>query len=214
MQLLVGLGNPGASYAFNRHNVGFMAVDTIAHRYGLAAWRSRFHGLAADGLVAGHKVLALKPQTYMNRSGIAVSEAARFFKIAPAQVIVFHDELDLPEGRIRVKCGGGAAGHNGLRSIDAHFGQGYWRVRFGIGHPGERGGVRGHVLRDFGRGDAKWLEPLLVAVADELPRLLEDDAPGFMSRVAHLTAPPKPRPAQAKPRPPEQSPEEDDGHGL
>jgi PTH1 family peptidyl-tRNA hydrolase len=223
MQLLVGLGNPGPSYALNRHNVGFMAVDAIVRRHGLSTWRARFHGLVADGQVAGRKVLALKPLTYMNRSGLAVGEATRFFKIAPAQVIVFHDELDLSEARIRVKRGGGAAGHNGLRSIDAHIGADYWRVRFGIGHPGESSRVRGHVLHDFGRDDASWLEPLLAAVADELPRLLDGDAPGFMSRVAHLSAPPKPkqpskpspgRPRASEPQADRAGPEKDGDRGV
>jgi PTH1 family peptidyl-tRNA hydrolase len=153
MHLLVGLGNPGPKYAGNRHNIGFMAVDEIVRRHGFSAWRRRYQGEAAEGTLAGEKVLALKPATYMNESGRSVGEAARFFDIDPAQVIVFYDEIDLIEGKLRVKFGGGAAGHNGIRSIIAHLGPHFQRVRIGIGHPGEKSLVHPHVLGDFAKAD-------------------------------------------------------------
>lgn len=186
MLLLVGLGNPGPEHERNRHNIGFMAADVIRRRHGFGPWRARFHGQIAEATVAGMKVLALKPTTYMNRSGVAVSEAARFYKIAPADVIVLHDEMDLVAGKVRVKRGGGSAGHNGLRSLDAHIGPDYRRVRLGIGHPGDKERVLGWVLEDFRKSDAAWLEPLLEAVAEALPHLLKGDDPGFMTRVALL----------------------------
>lgn len=198
MFLLVGLGNPGPRYARNRHNVGFMALDEIARRYTLAPWKPRFQGLIADGRIGGERLLALKPQTYMNESGRAVGEALRFYKLAPADVIVFYDEIDLRPGKVKVKTGGGAGGHNGIRSIDAHIGRDYRRVRLGIGHPGQKDLVHGYVLSDFAKGDAAWLEKLLDAVAGELPLLLDGDDGGFMSRVAHLTAPPRPAKAPAE----------------
>lgn len=200
MLLLVGLGNPGPQYALNRHNIGFMALETIARRYGFGPWRRRFQGQVAEGRLAGYKVLALKPETYMNESGRAVGEALRFYKIEPEQVIVIYDEIDLRPGKVRVKQGGGAGGHNGIRSIDAHIGKDYWRVRLGVGHPGEKERVKGHVLRDFAKADGEWLDKLLDAVASELPLLIEGDDGAFMSRVAHLTAPPKPKP-ERKPKP-------------
>ena len=194
--LLVGLGNPGAKYAGNRHNIGFMAVDAIAGRYRLAGGRSRFHGEIATGRIDDREVLALKPTTFMNDSGVAVGEAARFHKILPQDVFVFHDELDLAAGKLRVKRGGGAAGHNGLRSIDAHFANDYWRVRLGIGHPGDRRRVLGHVLDDFDAADRRWLGPLLDAVADFVPLLLAGDGPGFASKVAAALTPERPKPAK------------------
>jgi len=200
MFLLVGLGNPGPRYAGNRHNIGYMAVDEIVRRHGFGAWRGRFQGLLAEGRRDGTRLLALKPETYMNESGRSVGEALRFFKLEPASVIVFYDELDLRLGKLKVKHGGGNAGHNGLRSIDAHIGKDYWRVRLGIGHPGEKHLVHSHVLKDFSKEEAKTVEKLLDAVADELPRLLEGDDGGFMSRVAHVMAPPKPKP-EPKPQP-------------
>jgi len=196
--LLVGLGNPGAEYAGNRHNIGFMAVDAIARRWGLPAFRARFRGEMAAGEVAGRAVLALKPLTFMNDSGKSVGEAARFYKIPPADVVVFHDELDLPGGRLRVKRGGGAAGHNGLRSIDAHMGADYWRVRLGIGHPGDRRRVLGHVLNDFDAADREWLDPLLERIGEFLPVLVAGEHEAFASRVAQASVPPRP----ARPRPP------------
>ena len=194
MHLLVGLGNPGREYAYNRHNVGFMALDEIVQRYGFAPWRRRFQGQVAEGRIDGERVLALKPETYMNESGRAVREAAGFFKLEPEEVIVIYDEIDLAPGKLKVKLGGGAAGHNGIRSIDSHLGNRFWRVRLGVGHPGDKGRVHGHVLKDFKKADREWLDKMLDAVAAELPRLIEGDDGGFMSRVAYLTQPPKPKP--------------------
>ena len=213
MRLLVGLGNPGREYANNRHNIGFMALDEIVRRHGFAPWKRRFQGHFADGRIGATRVLALKPATYMNESGRAVGEAARFFKLTPDRVIVIYDEIDLTPGKVRVKRGGGAGGHNGIRSIDAHLGKDYWRVRLGVGHPGDKDRVRGHVLKDFAKTDQAWLDKLLDAVCDELPRLIEDDAEGFMSRVAYLTQPPKPpKPAQpAKPAPEASGNEDENG---
>ncbi|MEO5338266.1 MAG: aminoacyl-tRNA hydrolase [Magnetospirillum sp. WYHS-4] len=192
MLLVVGLGNPGAEYARNRHNVGFMAADRIVRRHGFSPWRSRFQGQAAEGLIDGARALALKPQTYMNESGRSVGEAMRFHRIAPSELIVLHDELDLAAGRIRVKVGGGHAGHNGLRSIQAHVGPDFKRVRIGIGHPGEKTRVTGHVLGDFAKADAVWLEPMLEAIADFAGLLLAGKDSDFMSKVA--MAAPAPRP--------------------
>ena len=184
MQLLVGLGNPGPSYARNRHNIGFLAVGEIARRHSFQSWRKRFHGLLAEGQLAGERLLTFKPQTFMNRSGGPVGEAFRFFKMEPKQVIVFHDDIDLEPGRVRIKCGGGHGGHNGLRSIDKHIGKDYWRVRLGVGHPGDKEKVTGHVLHDFAKTDDAWTQDLLAAIAGELPRLIIGDPPSFMSRVA------------------------------
>ncbi|SMF46374.1 peptidyl-tRNA hydrolase [Tistlia consotensis] len=200
MLLLVGLGNPGPSYAGNRHNIGFIALDAIARRHGFGPWRRRFQGEVAEGQLAGEKVLALKPLTYMNESGRAVGEASRFYKIEPQDVIVLHDELDLAPGKVKVKAGGGAAGHNGLRSITSHIGPYFRRVRLGIGHPGHKDRVLGWVLSDFAKADAEWLERLTDAVAADAPLLAENSekADGsFMSRVNQAVFPPKPR----KPKP-------------
>lgn len=191
MHLLVGLGNPGPKYAGNRHNVGFMAVDEIVRRHGFSAWRKRFQGEAAEGQLAGEKVLVLKPMTYMNESGRSVGEAMRFFDIDPAQVIVFYDELDLESGKLRVKFGGGAAGHNGIRSITAHAGPHFQRVRIGIGHPGDRNMVMPHVLSDFAKADKTWLSPLLDAVAEHAGLLVSDQAASFQNKV-HLALNPAP----------------------
>ena len=193
MRLLVGLGNPGPQYAHHRHNVGFMAVDEIVRRHRFPAFRSRFQGIITEGSVGGDKVLALKPLTYMNESGRSVAAAARFYKIEPADVIVLHDELDLAPGKVRVKKGGGAAGHNGLRSIDDHMGPDFWRIRIGIGHPGHKDLVHSYVLHDFAKADETWLTPLLEALASEAALLLAGDVTSYMSRVALLTQPPKPR---------------------
>jgi len=183
--LLVGLGNPGARYARTRHNIGFLALDEIVRRQNLGAWRGRFRSEVAEGFVGGEKVLAIKPQTYMNLSGEAVGEAVRFFKLAPEQVIVFHDELDLDPGRLRVKKGGGTAGHNGLRSLDHHIGKDFWRVRLGIGHPGDKRLVHAYVLSDFAKDERAWVEALCAAVGEEVPRLAAGDPEAFMSRVAY-----------------------------
>ena len=185
MKLFVGLGNPGQEYAFNRHNVGFMAVDAIAAAYDFPAWRKRFSGLAAEGRLGKEPVLLFKPQTFMNESGRAVGEAARFYKLELSDVVVFHDELDLAPGKVRVKTGGGVAGHNGLKSLSAHIGNDYVRVRIGIGHPGRKDRVTGHVLHDFSKTDHDWLEPLLGAIAEEAPYLAEGASDKFQSRVAH-----------------------------
>lgn len=193
MLLLVGLGNPGPTYAKHRHNVGFMAVDEIVRRHGFGPWRARFDGVACDGQIGTTKVVALKPHTYMNDSGRSVQAAARFYKVEPERVIVFYDELDLLPGKVRVKRGGGAGGHNGIRSIDAHLGPDYWRVRIGIGHPGHKDLVSGYVLHDFAKADAAWVAPVLDAIATEVPRLVAGDEGGFMSRVALATKPPPPK---------------------
>jgi PTH1 family peptidyl-tRNA hydrolase len=185
MKLFVGLGNPGTEHALNRHNVGFMAVDAIAAAHGFPPWRKRFQGLAAEGKLGEEQVLLFKPQTFMNASGRAVGEAVRFYKLELDDVIVFHDELDLAPGKMRVKTGGGVAGHNGLRSLSAHIGNDYVRVRIGIGHPGGRELVTHHVLNNFAKADHAWLEPLLAAIAAEAPYLAEGAADKFQSRVAH-----------------------------
>jgi PTH1 family peptidyl-tRNA hydrolase len=187
MKLFVGLGNPGGAYARHRHNVGFMAVERIAERHGLGPWKKRFHGLTSDGTIAGRRVVLLKPQTFMNDSGRSVQDAQRFLKIADADVVVFHDELDLAPGKVRVKKGGGNAGHNGLRSITAHVGNEFARVRIGIGHPGHKDLVTGYVLHDFAKADAAWLEPLLDAIADAAGRLAAGDEARFLTDVARAT---------------------------
>jgi PTH1 family peptidyl-tRNA hydrolase len=185
--LWVGLGNPEPGQARHRHNIGFMALDAIARRHGFSPWRSRFKGLISEGQVGGQKLLLLKPQTYMNLSGESVQPAAAFLKIPPEQITAFHDELDLAPGRIRIKRGGGAAGHNGLRDMDRRLGTPeYWRVRLGIGHPGIKEKVTGHVLGNFAKVDT-WLEPMLDAVADAAPLLAKGEREAFMTRVALLT---------------------------
>ncbi len=187
MLLWVGLGNPEPGMARNRHNIGFLALDTIALRHGFGPWRPRFKGLVAEGVVGGHKVLALKPQTYMNASGESVQAAAGFFKLPVEAITAFHDELDLIPGKVRVKRGGGAAGHNGLRSMDRMLGSPeYWRVRLGIGHPGDKERVLGHVLGDFAKADRDWLLPVLDAVADAAPLLADGKPEDFMTKVALL----------------------------
>lgn len=185
MKLFVGLGNPGAEHALNRHNVGFMAVDAIAASHGFPAWRKRFQGAAAEGKLGDEQVLLFKPGTYMNASGRAVGEAVRFYKLDLDNVVVFHDELDLAPGKVRVKTGGGVAGHNGLRSLSAHIGNEYVRVRIGIGHPGRKDLVSHYVLHDFAKADTAWLKPLLAAFAAEAPYLAEGAVDKFQSRVAH-----------------------------
>lgn len=185
MRLFVGLGNPGAKYARNRHNIGFMAVDEIARHHGFAPWRRRFQGEASEGALGTERVILLKPTTYMNDSGRSVQEAAGFFKIAPGDVTVFHDELELPPGKVRVKIGGGIAGHNGLRSISAHIGNDYRRVRLGIGHPGVKQLVHGHVLSDFAKADNHWVATLCDAVAEYAPLVAKGTDATFANRV-HL----------------------------
>lgn len=197
MLLLVGLGNPGDKYARHRHNVGFMAVDAIADANGFGPARSKFQGEIRDGSIGGAKALILKPQTYMNDSGRSVGEAARFYKIEPADVIVFYDELDLAPGKLKVKTGGGAAGHNGIRSIDSHIGNGFRRVRIGIGHPGDKSRVTGHVLGDFAKADQDWLTPLLGAMASEAGFLADPNENRFTTAVAQKLAPAR-KPAPGK----------------
>jgi PTH1 family peptidyl-tRNA hydrolase len=186
MRLFVGLGNPGAKYAGNRHNIGFMAVDEIARRHGFAPWRRRFQGETAEGTLERERVILLRPLTFMNESGRAVQEAANFFKLTPADIAVFHDELELPSAKLRVKVGGGIAGHNGLRSISAHVGNDYRRVRLGIGHPGVKELVHGHVLSDFAKSDRPWVEALIGAVADNAALIAVDRDSAFQNKV-HLT---------------------------
>jgi len=191
MKLFVGLGNPGEKHEANRHNVGFLAVERIAGRHGFAPWRKKFQSTVSEGELGGERVLLLKPETYMNESGRAVGEAMRFLKIEPADVYVFHDELDLVPGKIKVKVGGGNAGHNGLRSISAHIGNDYPRVRLGIGHPGSKDAVVHYVLGDFAKSERGWVNDLLDAVADAAPYLARGDDSRFLSEVARKTAPPK-----------------------
>ena len=186
VKLLIGLGNPGDKYLFNRHNVGFMAVDAIAEAHGFSPWKRRFQGWAAEGQIGAHSVILLKPATFMNESGRAGGEAMRFYKLTPADVTVIHDELDLERGKIRVKIGGGHAGHNGLRSLSAHIGNEYRRVRIGIGHPGNKAEVSNYVLRDFPKADHEWLTDLLAAVAQAAPKLIEGQDASFMNEVARL----------------------------
>ncbi|MBB3935804.1 aminoacyl-tRNA hydrolase [Aureimonas phyllosphaerae] len=187
MLIMVGLGNPGAQYAGNRHNIGFMAVDEIARTGGFSPWSKKFHGEIAEGSIAGRKVILLKPLTFMNDSGRSVQAAAAFYKIPPADIVVFHDELDLPPGKVRVKTGGGHGGHNGLRSIDAHLGKEYRRVRLGIGHPGSKERVNPHVLGDFAKVDRDWLEPMLETVARNAPSLVAGEDAVFMNKVTLAT---------------------------
>lgn len=195
MHLIVGLGNPGARYARNRHNVGFMAVEAIARRYRFAAFRSRFKGELADGAVAGERCLLLRPQTFMNASGESVLAAMSFYKIAPDDIVVIHDEIDLKPGKVRVKRGGGAAGHNGLRSLDAMIGQDYWRVRVGVGHPGVKELVQPYVLQNFPPEEMRgWVEKLIDAIAETLPLFLGGAPDAFMSEVARLCPAPEPKP--------------------
>ncbi len=194
MFLVVGLGNPGPGYAKNRHNIGFMAVDEIVRRHGFGPWRRRFQGELAEGVIAGEKTLALKPQTYMNNSGISVSAATRFYKVPLERVFVIYDEIDLAPGKMRVKRGGGAGGHNGIRSIDAHAGKDYWRIRLGVGHPGDKDLVHGYVLSDFTKAEAPRMATFCEAVAEHVPLLLEGDDGAFMSKVAQAMNPPRPKP--------------------
>ena len=190
MLLWVGLGNPEPGMARNRHNIGFMALDVIAIRHGFSPWRNRFRGQVSEGTIAGEKIFALKPMTYMNASGEAVQAASSFYKLPPASIVAFHDELDLIPGKMRVKFGGGAAGHNGLRSMDRQLGTpDYWRVRLGIGHPGVKDRVLSYVLGDFSKDDVTWLIPFLDAIADSAPLLAAGKPPDFMTKVAMLTQP-------------------------
>ena len=185
MRLFVGLGNPGAKYANNRHNIGFSVVDEIARRHGFAPWRRRFQGETAEGTLDRERVVLLRPLTFMNDSGRAVQEAANFFKLAADEITVFQDELELPPGKVRVKVGGGIAGHNGLRSITSHIGNEYRRVRLGIGHPGVKELVHGYVLSDFAKDERSWVESLREAIADNAGLLATNRDSTFQNRV-HL----------------------------
>lgn len=192
MQLFVGLGNPGAQYAHTRHNIGFMAVDRIAADHGFGPWKAKFQGQIAEGRLGGDKVMLLKPDTFMNLSGQSVGEAMRFYKLTPADVTVFHDELDLAPGKLKLKQGGGHAGHNGLRSIHAHIGEDYRRVRLGIGHPGRKEAVAGYVLHDFAKAEEEWLDNLLRGISDGADALARGEGAKFSTAVALRTTPPRP----------------------
>lgn len=199
MLIIVGLGNPGPRYAQQRHNVGFMAADAIHARHRFAPWRQKFQAEISEGTLADERVLLIKPLTYMNDSGRAVGEAARFYKVAPGDIVVVHDELDLPPGKFRLKAGGGHGGHNGLRSLSQHLGDAYRRLRIGIGHPGSKDAVHNYVLHDFAKSDEKWLAPLLDAIAAEAPLLAEGKDPTFANRVHLAVTPPKSKPSAATP---------------
>lgn len=206
MKLFVGLGNPGAKYAGNRHNVGFMALERIASGHGFGPWRKKFQGSLSEGRLGREKVVLLKPETFMNLSGQSVGEAMRFYKLEPPDITVFHDEIDLAPGKLRVKAGGGHAGHNGLRSIHSHIGPHYDRVRIGVGHPGQKDAVPGYVLRDFAKADQEWLDDLLRGIEDGAPHLAEGDSGRFMNAVAQRVAPARssktpPKPLEANPKP-------------
>ncbi|MBM2321147.1 MULTISPECIES: aminoacyl-tRNA hydrolase [Marivita] len=198
MKLFVGLGNPGSGYARNRHNIGFMAMDRIAEDHGFAPWKSKFQGEVTEGRLGSDKVLLLKPGTFMNRSGQSVQAAMQFYKLEPADVVVFHDELDLAPGKCRVKQGGGHAGHNGLRSIHGHIGEAYGRVRLGIGHPGHKDAVAGYVLHDFPKADENWLDDLMRGISDGAAQLADGDTGKFMNAVALRVAPPRSSTSPAK----------------
>lgn len=207
MKLLVGLGNPGAKYARNRHNIGFMAMDQIASDHGFSPWRSKFQGQIADGRFGSDKVTLLKPETFMNLSGQSVGEAMRYLKLAPEDVIVFHDEIDLAPGKVRLKTGGGHAGHNGLRSIHGHIGPDYDRVRMGVGHPGHKDAVPGYVLRDFPKADAEWLDDELRGIGDGIAHLISGDGGKFLNAIALRVAPPRSSTSKPKPKPTTVAPE-------
>jgi len=209
MQLWVGLGNPGAKYAANRHNIGWMAVERIAAVHGFTPWRSKFQGSLCEGTLGDEKVLLLKPETFMNLSGQSVGEALRFYKLEATDVTVFHDELDLAPFKCRVKSGGGHAGHNGLRSMHQHIGEAYHRVRLGIGHPGHKDRVAAYVLSDFAKAEQKWLDDLMAGISDGAPELARGDSGRFLNAVALRTAPPRSSKAPAAGKA-EEAPKSDD----
>ncbi len=192
MKLFVGLGNPGAKYAQNRHNIGFMALDRIAGDHGFAPWRAKFQGQLTEGRLGREKVLLLKPETFMNLSGQSVGEAMRFYKLESTDVVVFHDEIDLAPAKVRLKSGGGHAGHNGLRSIHQHISPHYDRVRLGVGHPGHKDRVPGFVLSDFSKADQDWLDDVLRGMSDGAAYLAEDDGPKFLNAVGLRVTPSRP----------------------
>ena len=208
MLIFAGLGNPGAKYAANRHNIGFMALDRIAADHGFGPWKGRFQGSTCEGRLGREKVLLLKPENFMNLSGQSVGEAMRFYKLEPSDVVVFHDELDLAPGKCRVKTGGGHAGHNGLRSIHQHIGPEYTRVRLGIGHPGRKELVAQYVLHDFAKADADWLDDLMRGISDGAPHLAEGTSDRFLNAVALRVAPPRSSKSPDKPARQAAKPEE------
>jgi PTH1 family peptidyl-tRNA hydrolase len=197
MLVFAGLGNPGERHANNRHNVGFMAADAIHRRHSFAPWSKKFRALVAEGRLGDERVLLIKPQTWMNDSGQAVGEALRFYKLEPADLTVFYDEIDLAPGKVRIKKGGGAGGHNGIRSLDGHIGQDYRRVRIGVGHPGVKEMVMPHVLGDFAKADREWLDPLIEALADNAELLAKGDDNGFMNKIS-LAVPGAAKPGRGK----------------
>ena len=200
MILLVGLGNPGPKYARNRHNIGFMALDQIADDHGFGPWRGRFQGSLTEGRLGDDKALLLKPETFMNLSGQSVGEAMRFYKLTPEDVWVVHDEIDLPPGKVKLKRGGGHAGHNGLRSVHQHIGPEYGRVRIGVGHPGRKEAVPGYVLHDFAKADEAWIDDVLRGLSDGAPDLARGDAARASNAIALRVAPPRPSTGQKKPK--------------
>ena len=218
MRLFVGLGNPGGKYARHRHNIGFMAVDRIADDHGFPPFRGKFQGSLAEGRLGGEKIALLKPETFMNNSGQSVGEALRFYKIAPDDVVVFHDEIDLAPGKLKTKTGGGHAGHNGLRSIHQHIGPDYARVRLGVGHPGHKDKVPAYVLHDFAKADEAWLDDVLRGVSDGAAALARGDTAGFSNAVALRVNPPRPstgtRRAENPPSQPGEPATEDDRSPL
>jgi peptidyl-tRNA hydrolase, PTH1 family len=187
MIILADLGNPGAQYQKNRHNIGFMAVDAIQHRHAFSPWTKKFKGEISEGTLAGEKVMLIKPQTFMNLSGESVGEAMRFYKLGPEDIVAIYDELDLMPGKARIKTGGGHGGHNGIKSLDAHCGLNYRRLRLGIGHPGDKSKVHNHVLGDFAKSDAEWLDPLLEALADNADMLVRGEDSQLMNKLALAT---------------------------
>ena len=191
MKLIVGLGNPGAKYARHRHNIGFMAVERIAADHGFAPWKGKHQGSFSEGRFGSDRAVLLKPETFMNNSGQSVQAAMRFYKLEPGDVIVLHDEIDLAPGKVRFKTGGGHAGHNGLRSIHAHIGPEYGRVRLGVGHPGHKDRVPGYVLHDFAKADEEWLDDVLRGVSDGAPYLATGDSAKFMNAVGLRVSPPR-----------------------
>ena len=203
MKLFVGLGNPGAKYAGNRHNIGFMALDRIADDHSFGPWKSKFQAQITEGRLGSERAILLKPQTFMNLSGQSVGEAMRFFKLTPEDVVVFHDELDLAPGKARAKSGGGHAGHNGLRSIHQHIGAEYDRIRLGIGHPGDKSRVAGYVLNDFAKADQDWLDDLMRGISDGAVELASGDSGKFMNAVALRVNPPRSSTTKPKSKPAE-----------
>lgn len=212
MLIWAGLGNPGAKYAGNRHNIGFMALERIAQDHGFSPWKRSFQGLISEGRLGGEKILLLKPETFMNLSGQSVGEAMRFHKLTPAELTVFHDELDIAPGKVRLKEGGGHAGHNGLRSIHQHVGEAYARVRLGIGHPGHKDKVASYVLNDFAKAEQDWLDDMMRGLSEGAADLAAGEGAKFLNKVALRTAPPRsstgtegPKAPRARPEPKEKT---------